>query len=93
MNTVPESWRPIERELRTYLRIAPKLIAEGKAGQYVVIRDDQPISTWKTYAEASRYGHQTYDDGRFLVQPVDPSSLTALISYLGATESAHAGAA
>jgi hypothetical protein len=83
LKPIPEAWKPLETELRTYHRVLPQLLAEGDAGRYVVIRGTEVFETWDTFRDATQFGHRTFDDGRFTAQLIDPKMLDALTAYFG----------
>lgn len=93
LRVMPEVWRPIEKELRAFYRELPRLLESGKSGQYSLLRGEQLIDTWQSYREASRYGHETFDDGRFIIQPVDRKMFQFLSEIFGPNEPVQAGAA
>ena len=72
---------PFERELAAYRRELPRLLDEGEAEKYVLIKEDQVLSVWDTYRDARQYGRERFGDELFMVQrvdPRDPSRLAAL---------------
>ena len=73
----PEIWEPIEREMRTYYRALPQLLKDGRQNKYVVVRGEETFQVCDNYAEASQFGHRTYADGKFIIQPVDRTLITA----------------
>jgi hypothetical protein len=66
----------LRREIATYRRELPRLLAEGQEGRYVLIKDDQLISISDTFDDACQAGHERYGLGPFLAQPIDPRDLT-----------------
>lgn len=58
----------LEQELATYKRELPQLL--NRSGKYVVIKGDQVISTWDTYADALQDGYRLYLLEPFLVKKI-----------------------
>jgi hypothetical protein len=48
----PEQWERAQRDLETYRRHLPRLLQEGHAGEYALIKDEQVLSTWDTVGDA-----------------------------------------
>jgi hypothetical protein len=48
----PQEWERALRDLATYRRELPRLLQEGHAGRYALIKDDQVVSVWDTVADA-----------------------------------------
>jgi hypothetical protein len=61
----PES--PLRREWETYRREVGRLLAEGHAGQHVLIKDEQILGIWNTHDEAMTAGYQRFHGQPFLV--------------------------
>jgi hypothetical protein len=49
-----------ERELETYYRELPRLIAEGKDGKFAVIKGDQVVAVYDSWSECIREAHERY---------------------------------
>jgi hypothetical protein len=81
----PEVWRPIERELRAYYREMPRLLREGGQNKFVVVRGEETDKVWDTYGEATEYAHETYRDGKFIIQPINKKLMIQLSDYLEPT--------
>jgi hypothetical protein len=63
----------MEREFATYRRELPRLLAEGHAGRYALIKEDQVISVWDTVGDANQAGHIQFGlDVPFAVNKVNP---------------------
>jgi hypothetical protein len=76
---LPEKLKPFERELSTYRRELPRLLAGGKSGRYAVVRGDDVVSTWDTLRDALQYGYEKFGpDAPFLTQRIDPRHAEAL---------------
>lgn len=48
----PEERARLERDFETYRRELPRLLQEGHANRYVIIRDDHVVSIWDTASDA-----------------------------------------
>lgn len=72
---------PFERELAAYRRELSRLLEEGEAGKYALIKEEQVLSVWDTYRDAMQNGRERFGDELFMVQridPRDPARLAAL---------------
>ena len=49
-----------EKEIATYVRELPRLLEEGEAGRYALIKGDEILSTWDTYRDASQAGRDRF---------------------------------
>jgi hypothetical protein len=61
----PEQWDRAQRDLQTYRRELPRLLQEGHAGRYAIIKDDQIVSLWDTLGDALQAAGE-----RFGLEPV-----------------------
>src|SRR6266850_14274 len=61
----PEQWERAQRDLETYRRHLPRLLQEGHAGRYALIKDDQVLSTWDSVGDALQAAEE-----RFGIEPV-----------------------
>ena len=59
---------PLEKEIETYNRELPTLIAED--GKYVLIRGDEVLGTFSSYEDALKEGYQTCGLEPFLVKQI-----------------------
>ncbi len=66
----------IRAEIATYRRELPRLVAEGHAGRFVLIKGGEVVSIWDTSDDAYHAGCERFGHGPFLAQPVDPRDLT-----------------
>jgi hypothetical protein len=74
-----ERLKPLEREIATYWHELPRLLQEGEANRFAVIKGDQVLSIWDTYRDASQYGSLRFDpDEPFMVQRIDQRDLERL---------------
>src|SRR6266550_7872323 len=85
---IPESWKPLFRELTTYYRHLPELLAEGEAGRYAVVQGDELYNTWDSCRDALQYGHERFGDQLFMVHQVDPRDVSRLARFFPAKETA-----
>ena len=72
---LPDKARPYVAELWSFYHALPALLADGQEGRFVVIREDKLHGIWDTSRDASQYGHEKFDDGRFLAQKIDARQL------------------
>jgi hypothetical protein len=61
----PEQWDRAQRDLQTYRRELPRLLQEGHALRYAIIREDQVVSIWDTLGDALQAAGE-----RFGLEPV-----------------------
>ncbi|MBO0696766.1 MAG: hypothetical protein J2P46_00090 [Zavarzinella sp.] len=90
-HALPEKLKPLEREIGTYYRELPRLIAEGQEGRYALIRDDELLSVWDTLDEAATAGHDKFGLDRFMTQKIRSRDFQDLAPYFR-SEEARAGA-
>jgi hypothetical protein len=87
-----EQWDRAQRDLRTYRRELPRLLQEGHAGRYAIIRDDQVVSVWDTIDDALQAAGE-----RFGLEPVATYRINPLdverFALLDAQAAAGKGAA
>ncbi len=58
------------REIQTFHRELPRLLAEGHEGKWALIKGDEVIGLYATFDEGCRAGWDRYDVQQFMVQPV-----------------------
>lgn len=56
----PEQWERAQRDSQTYRRELPRLLHEGHAGRYAVVKDDQVVSIWDTLGDALQEARERY---------------------------------
>jgi hypothetical protein len=66
----------IRAEIATYRRELPRLLAEGHAGRFVLIKGDEVAGDWDNSDDAYQASCPRFGAGPFLAQPVDPRDLT-----------------
>lgn len=59
-------------ELAAYLKELPRLLAEGHAGRYALVRDDTVVSIWDTQRDVLQAGYERYGLEPFTVKRIDP---------------------
>jgi hypothetical protein len=69
-----DQWQRAQRDLETYRRELPRLLQEGQAGRYAIIKDDQIVSVWDTLGDAlaaagERFGLEPV--ATFHINPLD----------------------
>jgi hypothetical protein len=64
----------LEKELRTYHRELPRLLADAE-GKFAVIHGDEVSGTWETYEDALQAGYDRYQLTPFLVKKVSADAL------------------
>jgi hypothetical protein len=82
-HVTPEEWERAQRDLATYRRELPRLLQEGHAGKYAIIRDDQIISVWDTLGDAlqaagERFGRESV--ATYQINPLDVERFVLLDS-------------
>ncbi len=76
--TTAEERQRLERDFETYRRELPRLLAEGHAERYVLIKDAQVISLWDTQSDALQAGHLLFGEDRFAVNRLNPQDVRRL---------------
>lgn len=71
------------REWNAYLKELPRLLAEGRAGQFVLILDEEVIDFFPTFAEAVTTGRQRFGMRPFLVQQVREREPVLRLKWVG----------
>jgi len=67
-----EAMKLFEREIATYRRELPRLLQEGEAGRYALIKGDI-LSVWDTWGDANQAGLEKFGlDTPICVQKIDP---------------------
>lgn len=60
----------LERELKTYAGKLPELVAHS--GKFVLIKDDEIVAIFDTYADALKTGYDRFKLDTFLVKQIAP---------------------
>jgi len=66
-----ESLKLYEKEIATYLRELPRLLAGGDAGRHVLVKGDEILSVWDTQADAIQAGRERFGIEPIFVKTVD----------------------
>jgi hypothetical protein len=66
----------IKREIRTYRRELPRLLAEGQEGRFALIKGDEVVSVWDTFDDAYQAGRERFGMEAFIAQPIEVRYLT-----------------
>ncbi len=61
---------PRRQEWDTYRRELPRLLREGREGQFVLIRGDCLVALCDSYDQARATGEERFGPGAYLVQPI-----------------------
>src|SRR5438270_11499102 len=72
-----ESTMALERELETYRRVLPDLLADE--GRHVLIRDGEVIGVFPTRDEALAVGYERFDHQPFLVKQIQAHEEPVLV--------------
>jgi hypothetical protein len=84
---LPEQLHPLATELGVYYRELPRLLEEGEAGRYAVVKGETFHGTWDTCRDARQYGYERFEDGLFLTQKIDARFLAILAPLYGSSAS------
>jgi hypothetical protein len=64
----------LEKELETYLRERPRLLAEGHAGQFVVIHGEEVVGVYPDLGQALTAGYDRFGlDESFMAREITES--------------------
>jgi hypothetical protein len=74
-STLSPGLQKIKREIKTYRRELPRLLAEGQEGRVALIKGDEVVSLWDTFDEAYQAGRERFGLDVFIAQPVDSRDL------------------
>jgi hypothetical protein len=67
-----EGFRMYAREIATYLRELPRLLDEGYAGKYALVKGDEILSIWDTDNDAIQAGRDRFGLDPIFVMTIDP---------------------
>jgi hypothetical protein len=76
-----EQWERALRDLATYRRELPRLLQEGQAGRYALIKNDQVVSVWDTVGDAVQAGAECFGPepvATYKINPLDVERLALL---------------
>ena len=79
----PHPLHPLITELEVYYRALPRLLAEGEAGRYAVVKGTEFCGTWDSFRDARQYGYERFGGEPFLTQQIDERYLSALAHWFG----------
>ena len=65
-------------EIAVYRREIPRLVEEGHAGRYALIKDDQILSIWDTQRDALQAARERFGLEPVAVKKIDPRDLDRL---------------
>jgi len=68
----PEERERMARDFEGYRRELPRLLTEGHANRFALIKDGQVVSVWDTYGDARQAGYERFQDAPFSVNRVNP---------------------
>jgi hypothetical protein len=77
----PPQLQPLATEVRTYFRELPRLLDDGQAGRFVLVKGDATYGVWDTQRDAIQAGRDRFPDGVFLAQKIDQRFLDLLGGY------------
>jgi hypothetical protein len=75
---LPDNLKPLAAEVATYCRELPRLLEEGEAGRFAVIKGDLVLGAWDTYRDALQYGYERFGAEPFMAQRIDPRDVERL---------------
>jgi hypothetical protein len=87
----PEERQRLARDFECYRRELPRLLREGHANRFALIKDGQVVSVWDTYGDARQAGYERFSDEPFSVNrlnPLDPDRFALLDAKLQAQREA-----
>jgi hypothetical protein len=61
---------PVSREWNTYRREVGRLLSEGHEGEFALIKGEEVVGLFPTFAEGIREGRARYQFQPFLVQQI-----------------------
>jgi hypothetical protein len=79
----PEQWERALRDLETYRRELPRLLQEGHANRYALIRDNQVLSIWDTVGDALQAAGERFGAdpvATYKINPLDTERFALLDS-------------
>ena len=75
IHIMPSGWKGLklyEMEIAAYRRELPRLLAEGYAGEYALIKGDEVLSVWETQGDAIQAGSERFGLEPIFVKKIDP---------------------
>ncbi len=71
-HVTPEQWERALRDLETYRRQLPRLLQEGHAGKYALIKDDQVLSIWDTVGDVLQAAGERFGTDPVATYKINP---------------------
>jgi hypothetical protein len=87
---LPPSLSPLTTEIAAYYRELPRLLGDGHAGRFALVKGHAVVSVWDTSEDAYQAGVTQFGFGPFLAQPIDARDLDRLAPYFPPAGSASA---
>jgi hypothetical protein len=79
---LPDAWLPLAAEVTTYFRELPRLLREGEANRWALIKGNEVQSIWDSFRDARQYGYERFGlDVPFMTQKIDPRDLKRFAPY------------
>lgn len=61
-----------EREIATYRRELPRLLSEGEASRYAIVKGDDIVSIWDTWGDATQARYERFGmDSPIFIKQID----------------------
>lgn len=73
---------PYATEWRAYKREVLRLLAEGHAGRYALVKGDEVVSVWDTFRDAKQAGYEQFGMTPFLVREIQFTERPHRVGYL-----------
>jgi hypothetical protein len=86
-----KNWRIYEKEIATYLRELPQLLAEGKEGQHALIKDDAVLGVWDDQSDALAEGCKRFGLNPIFVKNIDARDAERFALFFEAIKEQNAG--
>lgn len=79
----PEQLAPLRTEMEAYYRELPRLLEEGEAGRYAVVKGTEFCGTWDSFRDGLQYGYERFGGEQFMTQKIDARDLPSLAHWFG----------
>jgi hypothetical protein len=70
-----QAWIIYQKEIATYRRELPRLLAQGQANRYALIKGDYILNIWETCGEAVQAGRERFGLEPIFVTKIDQRDL------------------
>lgn len=70
-----EALKIYAQEIATYRRELPRLLQEGEAGRYALIKGDEVLSVWDTQRDVLQAGRERFGLAPIFVQEINPRDI------------------